>query len=187
MTAGNLDLRLFDADDDARDLALKQIIQSVISASSTPAQAAAQLDQWMADQTEKAWQNIKDKDIESLSDAWGECPNPRRDYAVFMGFLATVCSAYPPGHASQENLAEFIRKLRGLPGREMRQYTLTYNEDIEGRDQSIEIITDLWKETDPPIGAFLDESERTRRALAITLFNHLLTKCLRTRSRVLRH
>lgn len=159
MVVTNLDLRLFDADDNARDIALKQIIQSVISATSSPAQAAVQVEQWISDEADRTWLAVKDKAIESLDSPFKECPNPRRDYSIFMGFIATICSAYPPGHAAQEHLAELIRELRSLPEQEIRQYKTTYNYNTELYDKSIDIITDLWKETDPPIGAFLDEAE----------------------------
>lgn len=177
MTATNLDLRLFNADDDARDIALKQIIQSVISASSSPAEAAGQAGQWIADAAEKAWLDVKDKEIKSVNSPFRVCPNPRRDYTNLVGYVATVCSAYPPGHAAQENLAELIREIRSLPEREMRQYTSSTWSD----EESIEVVTDLWKDNGPPIRAFLDESAGKRRMRGtITPKIPRLTDSLRT-------
>lgn len=164
--ASNLDIRLFAADDDEEDLALKQFIQAVISATSTPAQAAADVAQWIINEEEKAWKAIEGKNLDDIEGSLPAiCPNPRGHYEMLLSFIAPVCSAYPPGHAVQENLLAFITEMRNLPSREMHQYESTYSEESM-HESSVDIITGLWKEYRGIEVAFVREFNGTYSTLS---------------------
>lgn len=171
----NLDIRLFRADDDEEDLFAKQIIQAVINGSSTPAQAAAQIEQWVFEEQEKAWLAVEGKSLDEIEGPiMAVGPNPRGYYSMLLSYIAPVCSAYPPGHAAQESLLAFIVELRNLPDQEMHQWTVVHNYALEHSEASIEIITRLWKEHGSIHQAFQNEFRGTHDIYIYTYFQRKL-------------
>lgn len=145
--SSDLEIRLFCTTDDEEDLEAKQFIQNVISGTSAPAEAAAQVGQWVMKRQEQAWLAVEGKNIDEIKGfPLAVCPNPLGDYRMLVGYIPPVCSAYPPGHAVQEGLLAFLAEMRNLPDWEMRQYTTRYNYDLEREVGNIEIITGVWKD-----------------------------------------
>lgn len=119
--AAPLDPRLFDGDDDAEDLAYKQILNGVITQTTPPAQAAAQIDEWVTSEANARFLQLKDRELtqEEKDSVYLVAPNPSRHVDMIIGCIARVCSAYPPAHAAQNALIEFIQALKGLPKHEV--------------------------------------------------------------------
>ncbi|KAM4056755.1 hypothetical protein HRG_003621 [Hirsutella rhossiliensis] len=117
MAAQDLDPRLFDGDDDAEDLAYKQILNGVIAQTTPPSQAATQIDKWVTSEAKMRFRQLKDRQLTQEEkdglNLFG--PNPSRHVDMIVGSIATVCSAYPPAHAAQNALVGFIEALKAIP------------------------------------------------------------------------
>ncbi|KAK5996407.1 hypothetical protein PT974_01741 [Cladobotryum mycophilum] len=120
-TVASLDLRLFDDDDDAEDLAYKQIINGLVIQATTPSQVAAQIDEWVIGEANRRYSQLKERDPpfklteEEKDSLYLVGPNPSRHVDMIIGCVAVVCSAFPPNHAVQDALLEFIEQLNALP------------------------------------------------------------------------
>lgn len=112
-----LDPRLFDDDDDAEDLAYKQILDAVMAQTTPPSQAASQMDEWVTSEAEKRSSWLKGRQLtqEERDSLYLLAPNPSRHVDMIVGSMATVCSAYPPAHAAQNALVELVQALKELP------------------------------------------------------------------------
>lgn len=126
-----LDPRLFDDDDDAENLAYKQILDGVIAQATPPAHAAAQVDEWVTTEAEARWSRLKDRQLtqDERDSLYLMGPNPSRHVDMIVGTIATVCSAYPPAHAAQNALVEFIQALKGLPKHQVPG--LSYDDSLD--------------------------------------------------------
>lgn len=123
--------RLFDEDDDEEYLAYKTILNHVITQTTPPSDAATKMDEWVTLQANKRHAHVKDRELtqeekDSLYLVW---PNPARHVEMMTGSIARVCSAFPPAHAAQNALIEFIGALKRLPKHEIPG--LSYNMEHE--------------------------------------------------------
>ncbi|KAM5354691.1 hypothetical protein ACJ41O_001338 [Fusarium nematophilum] len=112
-----LDPRLFDEDDEAEDLAYKQILDQVIQQTTPPSRAATQIDEWVTSEANARFYVLKGRELteEEKDSLFLVGPNPSRHIDMIMGCIARVCSAYPPAHAAQNALVELIQALKDLP------------------------------------------------------------------------
>ena len=120
--------RLFEEDDDAEDLAYKRILDALLKGTSTPAQAAADMDALVATDANKRLETLKQRDPplrltveeeEQGLTARLVGPNPERWMEMMMTTIARICSAFPPAHPAQDALVDFLRELRDMPKHEV--------------------------------------------------------------------
>ncbi|KJZ74492.1 hypothetical protein HIM_06088 [Hirsutella minnesotensis 3608] len=124
-----LDIRLFEEDDGPEELAFKQIIDSVINRSTSPSQAAAQLDDWVTREAEERSRQTKGRQLtqDEQDSLHLIAPNPSRHIDMITECIARVCSAFPPSHAGHEALVELFQALANLP--KHRVPSLNYDDD----------------------------------------------------------
>ena len=121
VNTATLDPRLFDEDDDAEDLAYKQTLNGVITLATAPSQAATQIDDWVTSEANARFRRLKDRALtqEEKDSLYLIGPNPSRHVDMIVGCIARLCSAYPPAHAAQNALIDFIQALHDLPHHEV--------------------------------------------------------------------
>lgn len=153
--APSFDLRLYNDDDDDRDLAIKQILEPIINGSRRYSEATVELTTYISSKAEKKWLEVKDKKPEDIEDAWNDGPNPLVDVSFTMGYIASVCSAYPPKHIVHDFLIEFIKALVALPDQNLHRYA----HDYEDEDTQFPIVSQIWKSYRIISEAFYDEAK----------------------------
>lgn len=112
---------LFDEDDSTEEVVYKGIIMDLITQRTTPAQAAAALDEWVVREATTKHDRLRQRDppfnltSEEKESLFFVAPDASRHVEMMIGTVAKICSAYPPGHTAQSLLIEFFQALKALP------------------------------------------------------------------------
>lgn len=121
-----LPLQLFTEDDDDDAIAIRSRLEALINGSVLPTQAAIDFDAWLvreAEQRLKAFQKRIGQDRYDLTAEEEERgvrslrsigPDPEGHINHLFEGIARLCSSFPPFHAAQSLLIEFLEALRAL-------------------------------------------------------------------------
>lgn len=121
-----LDIKLFAPHDDDEDLFFKKLLLSLVGGEITPDQAANDLDKWIVEKANKDFEERKKHpdpwNVPSPEDPSCVAPNPSGLITCFFESFARLGSAFPPGHAGQDRLIQFLEALRAMPMHEVPNY-----------------------------------------------------------------
>ncbi|KAM4055135.1 hypothetical protein HRG_005942 [Hirsutella rhossiliensis] len=162
---GTLDARLFDDDDDAEDLVFKQPLDALVTQASTPARAAAQIDEWVVSEANRRYRELEERnppfelaDDESL---YLVGPNASRHMHMLFDSVARLCSAFEPGSTAQDALVDFIVQLKALPKHNVPHSRFDEDENPVGNDRLL-----LWPLGTPSAKVFMLAFHREAEDLA---------------------
>lgn len=122
-----LPLQLFTQDDDDDAIAIKSRLEAVINGSVTPTQAAIDFDAWLAHEAEQRLEAFQKRTGQDRYDLTAEeeergihslrsiGPDPEGHINHLFEGIAKLCSSFPPFHAAQSLIIEFLEALRALP------------------------------------------------------------------------
>ena len=122
--AGPLALQLFRDDDDDEDVFYKKKLEALVNGNVTPSQAASDFDAWIIDENNKRLaefmkrQNPRgptpEEEEQDISPG-GIMPNTSGYIGMVFPSIARLCSAFPPFHAGQDRIIQFLEALRAMP------------------------------------------------------------------------
>ena len=132
-----LDLQLFRDSDDANDVALKTILQTLVLGKISSSQAAIDFDNWLVSVT-KAQRETYFEWLKT-SDPWEEVgpltPRPSSTFASMFESIPRLLSAFPPKHDGQTRIFEFLEELRKMPKKQL--LAVQYDHDETWRIRSV--------------------------------------------------
>ncbi|KAJ5333009.1 hypothetical protein MYU51_005281 [Penicillium brevicompactum] len=123
---------LFEEDDNAKELACKNIIKKLITQQITPFQAAEAVDEWVVRDSTTKYDKFRQRDppftLNPGENAFDDGPNTCGLVDMVIRIVAHICSAYPPGHIVQDSLIEFFQALKAMPRHDAPD--VTYKHDL---------------------------------------------------------
>jgi hypothetical protein len=132
-----LDLQLFRDYDDADDVALKTILQSLVLGKISSSQAAIDFDNWLVGVT-KAQRETYFEWLKT-NDPWEEVgpltPRPSSTFASMFESIPRLLSAFPPNHDGQTHIFAFLEELRKMPEKQL--LAVQYDHDETWRIHSV--------------------------------------------------
>lgn len=118
-----LALQLFSDNDDEEDLMYKPILQALVDHSVTPSEAAVQFDAWVVNESNRRLTELMKRPEPTLSLEEEEkgmhlraiLPNASGNIELAFSTIAKLLSSFPPYHAGQDRIIQFLESLRAMP------------------------------------------------------------------------
>ncbi|OTA55961.1 hypothetical protein K449DRAFT_375931 [Hypoxylon sp. EC38] len=112
-------LDLYD-DDDTDDRFCKSLMRHLVEGSRTPSQLAKDLDEWVMNESSRRLQELSSRPdlIEKDEDGYvprRSMPNASGYVELFFQSFPNLCSVFPPYHAGQTRMIQFLEALMAMP------------------------------------------------------------------------
>ena len=158
--------------DDTESVEIKEILISLVGGECIPSVAAERLDNFIVDLTKTRITAVERRQSTTITpeeeergiNCYNIGPHPRGSLWTLRIGMLCAASAYPPNHAGQDRLFEFLKILSEMPAKKLPQAT---EEDPSGRGDTVELYKDLFGTST----ASADVSEFKRRKNSILYFN----------------
>lgn len=114
-------------DDDPEDVFCKGVMQSLVDGTRAPSDAAAALDAWVVGESSRRLQEQRRQpDLLERDDEGNifrpSTPNASGYVDRFFQSFPNLCSVFPPYHAGQTRVIEFLKALRAMPEHQAPDY-----------------------------------------------------------------
>jgi hypothetical protein len=135
--------------EDEESVEIKEIITSLVGGECIPSVAAERLDSFIVNLTntrlaaveKRQSATITPKEEERGINCYDIGPHPRGSLWTLRIGILCAASTYPPTHAEQDRLLEFMEILSEMPAKKLPQAT---EDDLSGRGDTVELYKDLF-------------------------------------------
>ncbi|KAI0128086.1 hypothetical protein F4776DRAFT_629171 [Hypoxylon sp. NC0597] len=137
-------LDLYD-DDDTDDRFCKSLTRHLVEGSRTPSQVAKDLDAWVVNESSRRLQELSSRPDLIEKDEDGHVPRRSMPNAsgyveLFFQSFPNLCSVFPPYHAGQTRIIQFLEALMAMPEHQAPDYF------VDGNLSNVHMIS-LWSDS----------------------------------------
>ncbi|CAN8099974.1 unnamed protein product [Discula destructiva] len=141
---------------DEEEESVKAHLQALLHGSTTPSQAADDFNAWVVDKAEQRLHSFKtrtgqaryegtpEEESRGIDDIRAVGPYPERLLNKLFEAIAKICSSFPPFHAGEDLILDFLNALRATPVQEVPHVTPTWRLESSGPDAPGWEVMKLW-------------------------------------------